>query len=779
MDLKKIVAVISVICILFSFTPSFAKDYVLTRREVCDMLLEAADFYNSSITKNDIIKGYEDGLLHEERKVTRAEALVMLHRAFGSFSKPKGHNERVALKSEKFTDIPVWAKTELQDIFECGIVGGVSDGIFSPHSYVTKKQMQLFIERVYSLLGLNLKDDFYAAVNKESLEKTEITKGNVIAGPIYNMQQKIYEKLGDTVRNISYSKDKKGSIQQKIGDYYNSITDIDSRNKVGIAPLKVYLEKIESAKNISELAKIHTLLVKELCVDNYISFHLTRDINNSEKYMTVFAVMTPRMNKEVYTRTGAYQDAYKEYIKTLLILSGEEEGKAERNMQEFFNFEKILAENMLPLNQLSDIEKTYNLYSYKKLCTTFPDFDMAGLLDALLLEKEDKILIEDISLTECFAKLYNQENFNCLKTAAKISVLDAWGETLCSDFFDAKEKLDCVITGKEMPYTIEQYAQNVIRETMGEYLSILYVEENANKNLEDVKKMTEDIIEVFRNRIRNLDWMGEKTKERAILKLDAMNIKIGAPENFRTYLDEVEILSKKEGGTFFSNLLALSKEKRKAVSSLQKEMVNHEAWDIYPFMVNACYNPLNNDITLPLAILDFPLYSSNNTYEENLGAIGYIIAHEITHAFDSIGAHFDENGNIDFWWEEDDYKEFQLLCDDVLLYYDGCEAIAAIPTDGKLTLCENVADLGAASCITELAKIKGAQMKNLYISMAKAFVSTKTRDFAFFQSKTDTHADEKLRVNKVLASIDEFYDAFEINTGDGMYVAPENRIKIW
>ena len=173
-----------------------------TRGEVAAMLLQAADDYNPGVEKTDVIKGYEDGQLHEEWNVTRAEALVMLKRAFGELPEPTGHNARVAIPAENFTDIPEWAQTELADVFDAGIVAGTAEGIFSPDENVTTGQMELFIERVYSLFGTNLKDDFYATVNKDTLNNLQIQPGRVISGSLYDLQDKSTEAVDAIIQEI-------------------------------------------------------------------------------------------------------------------------------------------------------------------------------------------------------------------------------------------------------------------------------------------------------------------------------------------------------------------------------------------------------------------------------------------------------------------------------------------------------------------------------------------------------------------------------------------------
>lgn len=187
---KKMISLLLCIFILVSFPAVIAQESGATRGEVTAMLLKAADDYNPDVQKSDIIKGYEDGQLHEEKSVTRAEALIMLSRAFGDLPEPTGHNARVAIAREDFTDIPQWAQEELKDVFDAGIVAGTGEGTFSPDKTVTKEEMERFIQRVYALFGTNLKDDFYATVNKDILNSLEIKPGGVISGSLYDLQDK-------------------------------------------------------------------------------------------------------------------------------------------------------------------------------------------------------------------------------------------------------------------------------------------------------------------------------------------------------------------------------------------------------------------------------------------------------------------------------------------------------------------------------------------------------------------------------------------------------------
>lgn len=759
MTLKKFICAFLAVCICSGAVASFSKDEYATRGEVCAMLLEAADYYNSGVKKEDILKGYEDGKLYEEKYVTRAEALVMLKRAFSELPQCVGHNARVAIKSENFTDIPLWAQNELKEVFDKGIAGGIKSGIFAPNNLVTKEQMRLFIKRVYALFAENPNDDFYAAVNRLALEESKTEDGEAQNGTVFRMQKKVYEEIYNKVKNIE--KNEKNSAKRKIKDFYDSAADTRTKNKNGINPIKEYLARIDSINNISELAKLQNTLSAEFCTDCFLSFSIARDTKNTDKHLLSFKVKAPLMYKEAYFDDTNNAAAYKEYIEKILILSGEESETAHKNTEEFFEFEKTLAESMLDLSERSDNEKVYSKVSYNKLSAAFPDFDFDGLLQGAALEKREKILVEDISLVKRFSELFNQENFLPLKTAAKVLLIEEWGIALCEDFSKERERFESRIYGKSCAYDADKKAFFALLEAMPECVSEMYCENAEYENTEkEIRKIADDIIAAFKEQSQNIDWKDSEKKQSAAERLDSLKIKIGVPENFNNYIENVHILSPKEGGTHFSNLLEIKKEKRKSAAYLQNTDVNRDAWDIYPYSVNASYNPLNNDITLPQALLNEPLCSKENTYEENLAGIGFIIAHEVAHALKL------EEGLCD------------ALCNKALTLFDGAEAIPAVGTDGKLTLSENIADIAALSCITQLAKQSGCDLASLYVIAARTLESTKTREYAYFLSKTDVHSDEKLRINKALMCIDEFYDTFNVKEGDGMYLDPDCRVKI-
>ena len=760
---------------------AFASDMYATRGETADMLLSAADDYNSGVKRSDIIKGYGgDGELHEDRNINRAEALVMLSRAFGKLPELTGHNARVALKSGNFTDIPDWAMPELKPVLDAGIAAGTADGIFSPYDDVTKEQMELFIKRVYALYGTNEKDDFYAAVNKEALNKLELKPGRVIAGTLYDMGDDSSDKVNGIIKEAIEKGGEKGSREQKIADFYNNILDTESRNKIGAAPIKPYLDNIDSAKNVKELAAAQENIMKNLCAAPFTAFSITTDLKDSTKYVMYFGTMEPGMTKDFYlNENGGQKASYLKYLKTISEIAGS--GLTDKQLEDFYSFEKMLAENELNPEDGSNADKIYNVYTFDEIQSLFPDIDMNGVLEGSGLHKEDKILVMDENLTKTFAENFTDDNLETLKSAAKLSLILSYGGALGTAFSDAADIFNEEYFGTTGAYSEEERATMAVAGTMPDYIGELYAEKYfTEQKKQDVLKMVSDIVAVYKERIKDLDWMSPETKEKAIDKLDKMGIKIGYPDKYDSYLDDVEIKAGAEGGSYFENILEIAKASVKYMAELQGTSPDKTQWRMYPYTVNACYSATENDITFPAAILQPPMYDANASYEENLGAIGYIIAHEITHAFDNNGAKFDADGNAADWWTEKDYDEFEKRCEKTVYFYDRQEGIPGVPMNGRLTLSENVADQGAVQCITEVAsKLENPDYKKLYRSMAKAWASTKTREYAKYAASADVHSEDKLRVNRVIVNCDEFYNAFGITEKDGMWVAPVERVKIW
>lgn len=259
-----------------------------------------------------------------------------------------------------------------------------------------------------------------------------------------------------------------------------------------------------------------------------------------------------------------------------------------------------------------------------------------------------------------------------------------------------------------------------------------------------------------------------------------MTVKVGYPDKWDTTLDQVEVKSYNEGGSLFSNTFAVNSAYVDVFKSSIGKPVNKGMWIASVYSVNAYYSPFNNEITFPAGILQSPFYDINAKPEQNLGAIGVVIGHEISHAFDNNGSAYDEHGNAKNWWTEEDFKKFKEKCQELIAFYDGIEVAPGAINNGLLTLGENVADLaGMAVALQVASETDNPDYRAFFESNAEIWTYTSTKEFAASLSKEDTHSANKVRVNRTIVNFEQFYEAYGINHGDGMYVAPEDRVSIW
>ena len=753
-----------------------------TRGEVCAALVAAADDYNPGVTAADVMHGDPGGDLRESDPVTRAEALVMLQRAFGGLPAPQGDNARKGYPASNFTDVPAWAQAELADVFASGIVAGTSETTFSPDDPVTMDQLDLFIHRTYSLFGSNLKDDFYATVNKSWLDSSVIPAGQAQNG---TLAEKMYdtEPLNALIRQAVANPE--GEDAQRIAALYNNILDWDARNAAGIEPIRPYLEAAEAAQSVDEVMAVKKQIAEDLAGNLLAGFSLSGDAKDSTRYTVGFSAFSPSLTKEVYAAdSGSQKDAYLTYVQKLFEIGGADAQSAAADAQRIWEMEKELSTHALDRQDIGNVDLTYNVYTMDKLKALFPTLDLDDIYaQSGLARSDNQIIVSDVGLLDASPKYFTEEHLDDLKAYLRLSILAGYGGYLSRDFQDAANTYQKDFLGISGTLSDEAMATQLIQQYLSDELGRLYAAEYFSEEAKaDVEDMVYDFIDIYKDRIRSLDWMSDTTKAKAIEKLDALGVKVGYPDEgkWNDYFKGVTLKTADEGGSYFDNIITMMKAQQQMLIKWQNQPVNKDLWPMAAYTVNACYVSTSNEIVFPAGILQAPLYDVNASREQNLGGIGYVIAHEITHAFDNNGAKFDKNGNATDWWTPEDYAAFQQLCDDVVSYYDGIEAAPGITCNGSLTLSENIADLGAAQCILEAAqREEDPDLETMFRSIANTWCSTMPRDTAAYYATLDVHAQDKLRANRVLQTLDEFYTTFGITEGDGMWVAPKDRVSIW
>jgi putative endopeptidase len=347
------------------------------------------------------------------------------------------------------------------------------------------------------------------------------------------------------------------------------------------------------------------------------------------------------------------------------------------------------------------------------------------------------------------------------------------------------------LTGAIKQRPLDERALQVINGPTGEALGKLYVEKKFPAEAKaKAEKMIKNVFLAFENRINNLPWMSVETRVSAIAKLHKSQVKIGYPDKWKDY-SKLTLESPEEGGTYFENSKNISRwSSKKDLDKLYKP-VDKTEWGMSPQTVNAYYNPSYNEIVFPAAILQPPFYNYQADEAVNYGGIGAVIGHEISHGFDDSGSRYNADGNLKDWWTEDDQKQFAALTGALADQYSALQPLPGTFVDGKFTLGENIGDLGGLNAAYDGLQIYLKENGNPglidgYTPEQRFFISwstvwrTKMRDEAIKNLvKTDPHSPGIYRGYVPLLNIDSFYEAFNINLGDGMYVAPEKRVKIW
>ena len=753
----------------------------ISRMRVRDILLLAAGRYNENLLPGDILKGSPgEGETHYLRAVTRLEAIIMISRAFGELPAPEGDLSRSGAPVPYYADVPYWAEQDVRNLANARILLPSDDKTLNGDDNLDESEFYLMVYRVYALLSSAPEDDFYHAINKSWLEKSVLRAGESSDSAFDELGYEVKRKVDILLDSILAGAWIKGSKEQKIADLYRCIVNMEGRNSAGIDPLIPYLAEIAFAKDLNALNDALYNISEVLGIDLFFGFTAETDIFNSSKHSIYFTHPAASLPKVFSADKNCPQTAaFLQYATTLFDLAGYNypEKEAETVVDIDARLAKAARDPSRPLNYAED----YKTISMKRLETLFPASELKQLSNLLGFQPESVYYVRDIELLYAFAALYTEDNLEALKTYASFKLLDACSDMLSDAFADARYALSDAIMGQPQKPDPERKARDTVQSLTSVYLGEIYAEKYFSQAAKrDVEAIARIMIDVFKERIDMLDWMGSDTKTAAKTKLDELNVVVGIPQKWDSVMDAVNITGPSEGGAYFDNMTAYFKQSRALNAKKQGKAVSQESWDIDVFTVNAYYKPSANAIILPMSMLQAPFYVYGGKKETNFGGIGCIIGHEITHAIDYHGAQFNGSGSVETWWTERDAARFAALCERVATHYDGCEATAGISNDGAKTLFENIADLGMITCaLSAVDTLPDPDYRLFFQNAAKIWANTSTRKTLEFNAMTDKHSPANVRVNKTFQNFKQFYDAFGIKRGDGMYIEPENRLKVW
>lgn len=582
-----------------------------------------------------------------------------------------------------------------------------------------------------------------------------------------------------------------GSVEKRVGDFYTAGMDSLTIEKLGYTPIKADLEKAGSITDLNGVINHAAVMRTNGSGSPFFGFFVGQD----RKYVKNIVPQlsqggTTLGDRDFYlksdARSLAIQEALKKYISSLFTLSGTSQSDAAKNAEVIFNIEKTLAAAQMSRVEMRDPYKTYNKFSLADLSKTTSNLNWQNLLPLMKAGGQDTVLVNSPKFFTELNNLLSTTPVNDLKTYLQWNVLKTSAPYLSSAFVDANFAYNQVITGQRVQTPRWQRMSSLTDGTVGDLLGQLYVNKHFKPEAKArMQELVSNLVKAYEIRIKNLDWMSDVTKQKALDKLHAFTPKIAYPDKWKTY-DGLEI----NRGTFFENLRnAGSWSYSEMIGQLGKP-VDKSRWGMTPPTVNAYYNPVNNEIVFPAGILQFPFFDPNADDAVNYGGIGAVIGHEISHGFDDQGSQYDKDGTLRNWWTDEDRTRFKAKATALQEQFDAYTVLDTLHVNGKLTLGENIGDLGGLNAAYEAFKMTKQGQSNVkidgftpdqrfFLSWAQVWKGNILNESAAQLIVVDPHSPGPYRTIGAPVNMDAWYNAFDIKPGDKLYKKPEDRIRLW
>jgi predicted metalloendopeptidase len=643
----------------------------------------------------------------------------------------------------------------------------------------------------------NPADNFNRYVNGTWLDKTEIPADRTRWGSFDELRKNTDDDVMIILKEAIKDKtiDPK-SDQAKAISLYKTVLDTVTRNKQGIEPLKPYLAKINSVQTADQLVALLAEMEPEMGL-GFFGSYIGADAKNSNKNVIYVGTGSLGLPDRDYYVSDApdnkeKREKYVAHVTRMLQFIGDSEASASDNAKKILALETKMSTATFDRVERRDRRKTYNPMSFSDVQKLVPSVKWDAYFLSVGMGKVDSLVVSQPKYLQTIETILKDNQVEDWKAYMRWTVLRGSAGILSTTIENANfDFYGKTLTGAVKQRPAEERALATVNGRLGEALGKLYVAKKFPPEAkEKAQAMIANVMLAFDNRINNLPWMTKATKENAKIKLNKFRVKIGYPDKWKDY-SALEVKSPEQGGTYFDNSRMYAKwSHKKNIEKLGKP-VDKEEWGMSPQTVNAYFSPTNNEIVFPAAILQPPFYDYKADEAVNYGGIGAVIGHEISHGFDDSGSRYNADGNLVNWWSEDDLKQFTGLGSALADQYSALEPLPGIFVDGKFTLGENIGDLGGVNAAYDglqiYLKANGnpglidgfTPEQRFFISWATIWRS-KMRDEAIKnQVKTDPHSPGMYRAYVPLQNVEAFYNAFNIQPNNGMYVVPDKRVKIW
>ena len=634
-------------------------------------------------------------------------------------------------------------------------------------------------------------DDFYNYVNGTWAKTAKIPADKPTWGSFHILREKTDENCLLILDNLLKENFAQGTEGQKIKDLYESFIDWKKRDAEGLKPIEGLLTKIDNIKTLADLQKYLEEVTPEgenpICA--WGVYADMKDSNMNTVYLGNFSIGMGRdyYQKDNKENTEALQK-YQDYV--MAIFRVLKDDKAAEKAKQMVDFERSVAKLMLTNEEDRNPNLSYNPQTMAELSKLVKNINLPQLLKNVGVNT-DKVVVSEIRLYKQYDKFINEKNLPLIKDYLKYQLVADNASNLTKELdelsfnFYSKE-----LQGQQEQRPMNKRALSVINGILGEAFGKLYVEKYfPPKAKEEMVTLVDYLKKSFAQHIKDVTWMSDATKEKALAKLNKFTVKVGYPDKWEDYSKlTIEPAAK---SVYYTNLQRVNEwAYQKSLEKVGKP-VDKTKWGMSPQTVNAYYNPLYNEIVFPAAILQPPFFNFEADPAVNFGGIGAVIGHEMTHGFDDSGAEFDGDGNLQNWWTPEDKKNFENATKALAKQYDQYEPVKGVFVNGTFTSGENIADLGgvniAFDALQMYLKDKGnvdkisnfTQDQRFFISWGTVWRTLSTDKYLTNQVKTDPHSPGYFRSFGPLVNVDAWYKAFDVKEGDKLYKKPEERIKIW
>lgn len=641
-------------------------------------------------------------------------------------------------------------------------------------------------------LDQNIKpqDDFFLFANGNWIKNNEIPASESRWGSFNELDRENKKKLTSILEDAKSNQGPKGSQNQLLGAYYASFMNMERRNQLGTTGIKGELQRIDSVRRKDFIVNMIAENHKD-GIGSAFSFGVGQDMKNvsmNAAYMGQGGIGLP--NKDYYSAENKKEilAAYKVHITKSFILLGHDTEAAQKMAEEIVSFEKKLAEVMMSPAEMRIPEKTYNKMSLRETMSLLGSFDLRQYFNIVGCQTPDTIIVSNPSYLKKVAELLEAEPLQVWKNYLKWNVLNHYAGNLNDSFVALNfDFYGIVLSGKkeQKPMT-DKVIDEITNIEIGELLGKAFVERHFSKEAQTrVNEMVDNLLAVFKERIEQLDWMTNTTKQEALKKLASIGRKLGFPDKWEDY-SSLNFSSE----DYLANVKEMNRYSvRKNFADLKKP-VDKDKWGMPAHMVNAYYHPLLNEIAFPAGIMQAPFFDEKAEDAVNYGRIGMVIGHEFTHGFDDMGSKFAADGSFKNWWSEEDLQLFEEKTK-VL----GETFAAFCPMEGQcvnpdLTMGENIADLGGLTmayyAYKRTAEFKANEIREgftpaqrFFIAYAQLWKIKYTDEEMKNRIANDPHSPGMYRVNGPLKNCPEFFEAFNVKEGSKMRNDVKKVARIW